>query len=370
MIARSMVRQSGLLLLVVSAAGIATSVGAQAVPRQVIVERLPDEARLALQERDAILQLTSKLLPKPKAGEIGLKQVINKLRTWPSGETLRVAFLGVDTELHAQVEAACQQLAEASGVSLDFGWDAGAGTYRRWTRKDVMRRAEIRVSFDLPGYFSLVGTDCVSSWPIPGGVGGSPWQATLNLGGFAEKLPSEWEGVVRHEFLHALGFEHEHQNPLGPCNSDFRWEDDEGYSLTLQDGVAVADDHARLPGLVTYMTHAPNRWSKQQILDNLKPLPTAGYDLTKFDSQSVMLYRFEPMYYTRQELSECYPKGDGINLSVGDRKALVQLFGAPFIPEGQIASLRSQLDLLAETPGFTTFLGEEIERLLRAYQLP
>ena len=54
-------------------------------------------------------------------------------------------------------------------------------------------------------------------------------QRSLNLGGFAIQKPQNWMGVVRHEFLHALGFEHEHQSPVSVCETEFRWDDDSGY---------------------------------------------------------------------------------------------------------------------------------------------
>ena len=54
--------------------------------------------------------------------------------------------------------------------------------------------------------------------------------------------PAGWEGTTRHEFLHALGVHHEHQNMRGPCQAAFRWEDDLGYQPTRdQRGAYIAD---------------------------------------------------------------------------------------------------------------------------------
>lgn len=59
--------------------------------------------------------------------------------------------------------------------------------------------AEIRIDFQDDGAWSYIGTDC-KDIPLN--------QSTMNFG---------WqdEGVVLHEFGHAIGLIHEHQNPLG-----------------------------------------------------------------------------------------------------------------------------------------------------------
>lgn len=57
----------------------------------------------------------------------------------------------------------------------------------------------------------MVGRNAVNA-ALPGG---GPGQASMNLAGFDIALPADWQAVVRHEFGHALGFEHEHQSPAG-----------------------------------------------------------------------------------------------------------------------------------------------------------
>jgi hypothetical protein len=61
---------------------------------------------------------------------------------------------------------------------------------------------DIRIAFGATGYWSYLGVDVLG---IPDN------QPTMNLQGFQSSMPeSEWKRVVRHEFGHTLGFEHEH----------------------------------------------------------------------------------------------------------------------------------------------------------------
>jgi hypothetical protein len=51
------------------------------------------------------------------------------------------------------------------------------------------------------GYWSHVGKDSIDSTLS----GGGPGEASLNLDSFDKSLPSDWRGIVMHEFGHALG---------------------------------------------------------------------------------------------------------------------------------------------------------------------
>jgi hypothetical protein len=261
---------------------------------------------------------------------VGLEFNIADLQRWRPGSTVKVAFLDGEGELHRAIAEATGAITEAANINLDFGEDEETGTFRTWSEDDKEYQADIRVSFDKGGYWSLVGTDSVD--PEIGSpaddVGGRPHQRSLNLGGFTERRPQNWEGVVRHEFLHALAFHHEHQNMRGPCEEAFRWEDDFGYQPTRDaDGRYIADSQGRRPGIYTYLAGYPNFWPKAKVDWNLR---TRADDLNlvagPFDSDSVMLYRF-PSWFYRTEDSPCAPTGDGIELSAGDIRGLRLLYG-------------------------------------------
>jgi hypothetical protein len=284
-------------------------------------EALPDEVSASIEVRNAWRRSVAD-------GGDGLEFLVSDIARWKPGSTVRVAFLDGDSTLHAKVAAATAQITDTCNLTLDFGVDAATGEHRRWTTSDADHAAEIRVSFDLGGYFSLVGTDSTDRSIGSSGdpVGGHPGSRSLNLGGFADHLPDDWQGTARHEFLHALAFHHSHQNMRGPCENEFRWEDDAGYQPTRDArGQFVADTAGRRPGIYTYLAGAPNRWPRAKVDHNLRteddPAAVAG----PFDAASVMLYAFPPFFY-KSTPSPCAPTGNGVDLSDGDHRGLRLLY--------------------------------------------
>jgi hypothetical protein len=263
---------------------------------------------------------------------------------------VRVAFLGGSPPLYRAIEEATRPIPETANVVLDF---KQGGSYRTWSTADTAYAAEIRVSFDAAGYFSLVGTDSIN--PHIGlprqPVGGAPNQRTLNLGGFSVTRPAAWEGTTRHEFLHALGVHHEHQNMRGPCQAAFRWEDDLGYQVTRdQRGAYIADADGLRPGIYTYLSGYPNGWSRSKVDSNLRtPSNTGSLVSGPFDPSSIMLYRFPELFY-RSQPSLCAPSGEGQQLSEGDKRGLRLLY-----PKG-----KQQVDAI----------GERREKLLQTIEGP
>ena len=113
----------------------------------------------------------------------------------------------------------------------------------------------------------------------------------------------------------------------GPCEHEFRWEDDTGYQPTRDArGAFVADPAGLRPGIYTYLSGPPNSWPRSKVDHNLRlqiddPDVVAG----PFDPASVMLYRFPPLFY-KSVPSRCAPSGDGTDLSDGDRRGLRLLY--------------------------------------------
>jgi hypothetical protein len=288
-------------------------------PDDIVLDAVPEDVLASMENRD-------RWMAGLQGPEGGLEFMVADLQSWTPGQTVRVAFLGGSSELHAKIEEATQSIVAAANLTLDF---RTGDAFRTWTTQDDDYAAEIRVSFDMNGYFSLVGTDSVNTnIGLPQApVGGHAHQRSLNLGGFDVMLPAGWDRTTRHEFLHALAFHHEHQNMRGPCEASFRWEDDPGYQPTRDPrGAYIPDANGRRPGIYTYLSGFPNGWSKAKVDHNLRtnndnPTVTTG----PFDPASVMLYRFPPLFY-RAQPSPCAPSGDGLGLSNGDIRGLRLLY--------------------------------------------
>lgn len=167
-----------------------------------------------------------------------VRAIIEFRKLWINGVTLRVRFLGGTPEQQAVVKEQAHWWAEHANLGFEFNNDPDA---------------EIRVAFDpTDGAWSYIGTDCRG---VPQN------QPTMNLG-FLDG------GTAAHEFGHAIGLAHEHQNPAG----GIQWNRD-----------AVIRD----------LTGPPNFWTLEQIEHNV--LAKYSRDQirgTEFDPESIMLYFF------------------------------------------------------------------------------
>lgn len=309
----------------------------------IVLESLPEDVVASMESRD-------RWMASLRYAEGGLEFLVADLQSWTPGQVVRVAFLGGSPQLYQAIEETTRPISGMANIVLDF---KHGGSYRTWSTSDTEYAAEIRVSFDAGGYFSLVGTDSVNPHiGLPGQpVGGAPHQRSLNLGGFSVTRPPGWEGTTRHEFLHALGVHHEHQNMRGPCQAAFRWEDDLGYQPTRdRRGAYIADANGLRPGIYTYLSGYPNGWPQAKVDFNLRtPSDSTSLVSGPFDPSSVMLYRFPELFY-RTQPSPCAPSGDGQQLSDGDKRGLELLY-----PMGT-----QQVDAI----------GERREKLLEAIEGP
>jgi hypothetical protein len=175
----------------------------------------------------------------------GTRAAILIEKLWEAGRTLRIRFLDGDEAVQRKVARFAQEWTEHANLALAFDNDANA---------------EIRISFKEVGSWSQIGKDALDRR-----IGKD--EPTMNFGWLTTATPNdEVRRVVLHEFGHAIGLIHEHQNPKVtiPWNKD---------------------------ALYAYYQGPPNSWTKEQVEINILQV----YDMrmtkySRFDRKSIMLY--------------------------------------------------------------------------------
>ena len=170
-----------------------------------------------------------------------------KASQWTSGSTISVSFLDGDPGVQDKVKKAA------------IGWTAlGLANLSFDFRKDTSDTL-VRISFLNAGSWSLIGTTCkqITDHTRP----------TMNFGWLTpESDDQEIQRVVLHEFGHALGLIHEHQNPAG----GIQW-----------DRAQVIKD----------LSGPPNHWDADTIQHNMFDTWGANEtNYTKTDGASIMMY--------------------------------------------------------------------------------
>ena len=326
------------MLAVVLVSGLAGIAQERPVPK--IYEAYPDPIQNRLQKRLAALQQV-----KPsKLNDFRTQALVTLLSRWTTTGTtsvITVAFKGGDPVAHAGIARAVSEWTNYGNVTFDFGYDPTTGTFRQWAPTNSRYNAEVRVSFDQKGYWSCVGNQSID----PSLTG--PGEASLNLEGFDTNRPSQWTNIVLHEFGHALGFEHEHQNPAGGCETEFRWDDDPGYMETHdQYGQFIPDINGKRPGIYTFLGGPLNNWSRDKIDFNLRSLPNSrAVPVGPFDKKSIMEYHFDQWMYKNGTNSPCYSE-ENLYLSPGDKAAVAYLF--PWQQQAMKQAHEDQRSLLME----------------------
>jgi serralysin len=165
---------------------------------------------------------------------------------WNTNSRITVSFLNGDPALRERVRAVAQTWLGTGLANLKLSFQNST---------DSM----IRISFDRPGSWSVIGTTCLKVK--------SQSEPTMNFGWLKpDSAQEDVDRVVLHEFGHALGLIHEHQNP----NNPIQWDRD----------AVIAD-----------LNNGKNPWTLPQIEQNMfQAYNRTETNSSKFDAQSIMLY--------------------------------------------------------------------------------
>lgn len=181
----------------------------------------------------------------PATGEPQSGKELALTQKWANGKRLRVHFLGGNSTLQEKVKDYAKKWEDHANIQFDFVNDPSA---------------EIRVDFVMDGTsWSALGIDALNKTYFP------PGTATMNYGWLTgDSDEEEFSRVIVHEFGHALGCIHEHQNPAGKIP----WNKEAVYRYYEQRG-----------------------WNKDRVDQNL----FSKYELDQsqfstFDRDSIMLY--------------------------------------------------------------------------------
>jgi hypothetical protein len=182
----------------------------------------------------------------PKEAEGNTKAALLDEFKWPAGTAIRVRFLEGDPGLQERVQSVAEEWTgpDMANLQLQFGDDPDA---------------DIRIAFQQgDGSWSYLGTVC-QQIPAP--------DPTMNYGWLTpDSGDDELRRVVAHEFGHALGLIHEHQNPDNPIE----WNK---------------------PAVVADLSKPPNSWSLATIENNIfKKYDPDEVTTTPVDKFSIMMY--------------------------------------------------------------------------------
>ncbi len=217
--------------------------------------------------------------PAPLSGAVDARKL------WAPGRVLRVCFLDGDARVQDKVATIAQEWSKYANIQFDFCEDL---------------EAELRISFKQPGSWSYIGTDALMI---------KPPNATINFGWLTPDTgDEEYTRVVLHEFGHALGMIHEHQNPA----NEIPWN---------------------RPVVMQYYMGPPNYWRADQVETNIFQAYAEDHTkFTDFDLYSIMRYPIprehladpnwaaeHPVDWQNYQLSdtdktfiaECYPAAQG-----------------------------------------------------------
>jgi astacin (peptidase family M12A) len=251
--------------------------------------------------------------PRPPGGGPPVRAAVERMKLWENGRRLRVTYLDGISEVQQKVTAIAKEWEAVANLTLDFV-NGGA--------------SEIRISFADEGFsYSAVGTDALT---VPSS------KPTMNYGWLEPDTSlREYQRVVRHEFGHALGMIHEHQNPA--AQGQIPWDKPKVYAYYAQQGWTKDDVDFNIFELYTEESTNHTTFDPTSIMEYAIPdsLTVGSYSIgwnTEFSPADIEFMR-------RQ-----YPRGQAgpVEISVGGART-----GADLATGGEVDTYRFQVPAAA-----------------------
>ncbi len=204
-----------------------------------------------------------------------------KAKEWETGQTIRVKFLNGSNFVQTKVKQYAVEWEKHA--NLKFEWVSSTSS------------ANIKIAFregqyaDVTGSWSYLGTDSNS------------FDHSMHFGWFDNNTTdAEFRRTTIHEFGHALGLIHEHQNPVAGIN----WDKEAVY---------------------TYYAGPPNNWSRDQVDNNLfRRYETNVSNYSQYDPLSIMHYPI-PAEHTLDRVAV----GSNTTLSATDKSFIGTIYPFP-----------------------------------------
>jgi hypothetical protein len=227
--------------------------------------------------------------------DVGGKYVIERATLWTPGQTIHACFFGGDSGERSRVKDVATELFAESSINLKLSLEGDCA-------KDASGRypSEFRISLQNGCCSAYVGRQS-----LVGNIAKGP---SIFIAGAPPKA------TIKHEFIHALGFHHEHQKPPSPCNF-------------LYDRIAAA--FGWTPDMVVHNFERLEKNSHKYIWD-------AGFDV-----ESIMKYYFDPQFLAEGKSSPCY-YSQVYELSSGDINGLKRAYPSAFDFAAHKAKLASK----------------------------
>lgn len=230
----------------------------QARPRICFERIIPDEMD---PEREVRRGMRERMAAKKKGRVSGAdmrhlaRMAVVNSKKWPNGSQLKCRFMDGSPKMRRNVE------------KYAHIWEKHCNITFKFVRTGA---AEIRISFFADdGAWAGVGRDCLNERYFP------RHQPNMNFGWFRDDTDlEEYQRTTLHEFGHALGCVHEHQQP----KFDRKWDRE---------------------AVLLYFQGPPNYWEPADIRANvLEKYSARSVSATRFDPKSIMLYDFDGELFT------------------------------------------------------------------------